>query len=53
MRAIYSIDENYFDVGAFHGNLPHVANVDNQHNSINLQVSVAMELLLHSSGHCH
>jgi hypothetical protein len=28
-------------VGAFHGNLPHVANIDNQHNSTNLQVSVA------------
>jgi hypothetical protein len=30
------------DVGAFHGNLPHAANIDNQRNSTNLRVSIAM-----------
>jgi hypothetical protein len=37
-------------VGAFHGNLPHVANIDNQRNSTNLQVPVAMEMLLPNNG---
>jgi hypothetical protein len=46
---------NPYSVGAFHGNFPQVANINNQRNSTTLQVSVAMlrigvamEMLLHS-----
>jgi hypothetical protein len=33
------------DVGTFHGNLPHVANIGDQLNSSNLQVSIAMHCI--------
>jgi hypothetical protein len=38
-------------MGAFHGNLPHVANIDNQRNSTNLQVSVAVQHNFHSNAY--
>jgi hypothetical protein len=48
MKIYKVVDTGHFKksftiVGAYHGNLQHAANIDNQRNSTILQVTVAMQ----------